>query len=93
MFCLSVSSRIIIMQCILFMSWFGTMSVFTVAFKYLLELSVSPPQITDLLLQSLQLPFSSTHCSLFLIRCVTSERLNSAKILSLSSTAAFEERC
>ena len=33
----------------------------------LLQLSVSPPQITDLLLQSLQSSFSSTHCSLFLI--------------------------
>ncbi len=33
----------------------------------LLQLSVSPPQIFNLLLQSLQLFFSSTHCSLFLI--------------------------
>ncbi len=33
----------------------------------LLQLSVSPPQIIDLLLQSLQSSFSSTHCSLFLI--------------------------
>ncbi len=33
----------------------------------LLQLSVSPPQIIDLLLQSLQSSFSSTHCLLFLI--------------------------
>ncbi|XP_056091435.1 zinc finger protein 721-like [Rhinichthys klamathensis goyatoka] len=33
----------------------------------LLQLSVSPPQIIDLLLQFLQSSFSSTHCSLFLI--------------------------
>ncbi len=33
----------------------------------LLQLSISPPQIIDLLLQSLQLSFSSIHCSLFLI--------------------------
>ncbi len=33
----------------------------------LLQLSVSPPQIIDLLLQSLQSSFSFTHCSLFLI--------------------------
>ncbi len=33
----------------------------------LLQLSVSPPQIFNLLLQSLQLFFSSTHFSLFLI--------------------------
>ncbi len=33
----------------------------------LLQLSVSPPQIFNLLLQSLQLFFSSTHCSLLLI--------------------------
>jgi len=33
----------------------------------LLQLSLSPPQIIDLLLQSLQSFFSSTHCSLFLI--------------------------
>ncbi len=32
-----------------------------------LHLSVSPPQIIDLLLQSLQSSFISTHCSLFLI--------------------------
>jgi len=33
----------------------------------LLQLSISPPQIIDLLLQSLQSSFSSTHCLLFLI--------------------------
>ncbi len=33
----------------------------------LLQLSVSPPQIIDLLLQSLQSSFISTHCLLFLI--------------------------
>ncbi len=33
----------------------------------LLQLSVSPHQIFNLLLQSLQVFFSSTHCSLFLI--------------------------
>ncbi len=33
----------------------------------LLQLSISPPQIIDLLLQSLQSSFSSTHCFLFLI--------------------------
>ncbi len=52
----------------------------------LLQLSVSPPQIIDLLLQSLQSSFSSTHCSLFLISdhlChLRSASLNGANELS-----------
>ncbi len=58
----------------------------------LLQLSVSPPQIIDLLLQSLQSSFSSTH-RLSSEWLLSMERMSSVKILSLSSTAVCAERC
>ncbi len=68
----------------------------------MLQHSVSLPQIIDLLLQSLQSSFSSTHCLLFLISDqpyqlradrLSMERMSSVKMLSVSSTAVCAERC
>ncbi len=62
----------------------------------MLQLSVSLPQIIDLLLQSLQSSFSSTHCLLFLISDqpyqLRAESLNGADELSKDALGVLH-RC
>jgi len=54
------------LSCLSDLCYLEEMDVMVCVWK-LLQLIVSPPQIINLLLQLLQLSFSSTHCSLFLI--------------------------